>query len=191
MPRAGSTLVEQILSSHPQVEATMELPDIVGIVRDLRAQVPDPENTSCHDVPATLDPARFRALGDRYLQSTRVQRKPGRPFFIDKMPDNFAHVGLIHLILPNAKIIDVRRHPLACCFSNFKQHFARGQAFSNDLADKGGYYRDYVGLMAHFDQVLPGRVHRVIYEDLVADTERQVRALLEHCGLDFDERCLR
>ncbi|MFS8137252.1 MAG: tetratricopeptide repeat-containing sulfotransferase family protein [Thermomonas sp.] len=191
MPRAGSTLVEQILSSHPQVEATMELPDIVGIVRDLRAQLPDPETTSYHDLLATLTPETLRALGGRYLQSTRVQRKLGRPFFIDKMPNNFAHVGLIHLILPHAKIIDVRRHPLACCFSNFKQHFARGQAFSYDLADMGKYYRDYVGLMAHFDEVLPGRVHRVIYEDLVVDTEHQVRGLLEHCGLEFDARCLR
>ncbi|MEO6227551.1 MAG: sulfotransferase [Thermomonas sp.] len=191
MPRAGSTLVEQILSSHPQVEATMELPDIVGIVRDLRAQLPNPETTSYHDLLAALDPATFRELGERYLQSTRVQRKLGRPFFIDKMPNNFAHVGLIHLILPQAKIIDIRRHPMACCFSNFKQHFARGQAFSYDLADMGHYYRDYVGLMDHFDHVLPGRVHRVIYEDLVADTEREVRALLEHCGLGFDERCMR
>ena len=190
MPRAGSTLVEQILSSHPQVEATMELPDIVGIVRDLRAQLPNPETTSYHDLLATLDPATFRELGERYLQSTRVQRKLGRPFFIDKMPNNFAHAGLIHLILPNAKIIDVRRHPMACCFSNFKQHFARGQAFSYDLADMGMYYRDYVGLMAHVDHVLPGRVHRVIYEELVANTESQVRALLHHCGLEFDERCL-
>ena len=191
MPRAGSTLVEQILSSHPQVEATMELPDIVGIVRDLRAQLPDPETTSYHDLLAKLEPGTFRELGERYLQSTRVQRKLGRPFFIDKMPNNFAHVGLIHLILPQAKIIDIRRHPMACCFSNFKQHFARGQSFSYDLADMGSYYRDYVGLMAHFDHVLPGRVHRVIYEDLVADTERHVRAMLEHCGLEFDERCLR
>jgi tetratricopeptide (TPR) repeat protein len=191
MPRAGSTLVEQILSSHPQVEATMELPDIVRIVRDLRSQVPDPETTSYHDLLAALEPEAFRAMGERYLQSTRVQRKLGRPFFIDKMPNNFAHVGLIHLILPRAKIVDVRRHPMACCFSNFKQHFARGQAFSYDLSDMGRYYRDYVGLMAHFDQVLPGRIHRVVYEDLVADTETQVRALLAYCGLGFDERCLR
>ena len=191
MPRAGSTLVEQILSSHPQVEATMELPDIIAIVRDLRMRVDNPETTSYHDLLATLEPAEFRALGERYLQTTQVQRKLGRPFFIDKMPNNFAHVGLIQLILPNARIVDVRRHPLACCFSNFKQHFARGQAFSYDLTDMGRYYRDYVGLMAHFDQLLPGRVHRVIYEDLVTDTETQVRALLDYCGLAFDARCLR
>ena len=191
MPRAGSTLIEQILSSHPQVEATMELPDIIAITRDLRARSPQPETTSYHDIVAGMDPAEFKALGERYIAATRVQRKLGRPFFIDKMPNNFAHAGLIHLILPNAKIIDARRHPLACGFSNFKQHFARGQAFSYDLADMGKYYADYVALMAHFDAVLPGRIHRVIYEDMVADTETQVRALLDYCGLPFDERCLR
>ncbi|MEG2940039.1 MAG: sulfotransferase [Thermomonas sp.] len=191
MPRAGSTLVEQILSSHPQVEATMELPDIIAIVRDLRARSAQPESTSYHDIVAEMDPAEFRELGRRYLETSRVQRKLGRPFFIDKMPNNFAHVGLIQLILPNAKIIDARRHPMACCFSNFKQHFARGQAFSYDLEDMGRYYADYVALMAHFDSVMPGRVHRVVYEDVVADTEAQVRALLGYCGLDFDERCLR
>ena len=191
MPRAGSTLIEQILSSHPQVEATMELPDIIAITRDLRAQSKQPEAVSYHDIVATLDSAEFEALGRRYIETTRVQRKLGRPFFIDKMPNNFAHVGLIQLILPNAKIIDARRHPLACGFSNFKQHFARGQNFSYDLADMGRYYADYVALMAHFDEVLPGRVHRVIYERMVDDTEAQVRALLAYCGLEFDERCLR
>lgn len=191
MPRAGSTLLEQILASHPQVEATMELPDIIAITRDLRARSPQPETTSYHDIVAGMDPGEFKALGERYIASTRVQRKQGRPFFIDKMPNNFAHVGLIHLILPNAKIIDARRHPLACGFSNFKQHFARGQAFSYDLADMGRYYADYVALMAHFDEVLPGRIHRVIYEEMVADTEVQVRALLDYCGLPFDGRCLR
>jgi tetratricopeptide (TPR) repeat protein len=191
MPRAGSTLLEQILSSHPQVEATMELPDIIAITRDLRARSAQPETTSYHDIVAGMDPAEFKALGERYIATTRVQRKQGTPLFIDKMPNNFAHVGLIHLILPNAKIIDARRHPLACGFSNFKQHFARGQAFSYDLTDMGRYYADYVALMAHFDGVLPGRVHRVVYEELVADTEARVRALLDYCGLPFDARCLR
>jgi tetratricopeptide (TPR) repeat protein len=191
MPRAGSTLVEQILSSHPQVEATMELPDIVAITRELRLRTRLPEATPYHEVVATLAAAELRALGEEYLQRTRVQRKLGRPYFIDKMPNNFAHVGLIHLILPNAKIIDARRHPLACGFSNFKQHFARGQAFSYDLVDMGCYYADYVALMAHFDAVLPGRIHRVTYESMVADTEAEVRALLDYCGLPFDERCLR
>lgn len=191
MPRAGSTLVEQILSGHPEVETTIELPDVIAIVRDLRARSPRPESTSYHDIVEEMDPAEFRALGRRYLETSRVQRKLGRPFFIDKMPNNFAHVGLIQLILPNAKIIDARRHPMACCFSNFKQHFARGQAFSYDLEDMGRYYADYVALMAHFDAVMPGRVHRVIYEDMVDDSETQVRALLDYCGLAFDERCLR
>ena len=191
MPRSGSTLVEQILASHPLVEGTMELPAIIAIAHDLRQRDAAPGTASYLDALAGLDGDELRALGERYIRTTRVQRKQARPLFIDKMPNNFAHVGLIHLILPNAKIIDARRHPLACGFSNFKQHFARGQAFSYDLADMGRYYADYVALMAHFDEVLPGRVHRVIYEELVEDTEAQVRALLAYCGLEFDERCLR
>ena len=164
---------------------------MIAIAHELRRRAASPETASYHEVLATLDGDGLRALGERYIGTTRAQRKLGRPFFIDKMPNNFAHVGLIHLILPNAKIIDARRHPLACGFSNFKQHFARGQAFSYDLADIGRYYADYVALMAHFDEVLPGRVHRVIYEEMVEDTEAQVRALLDYCGLEFDERCLR
>jgi tetratricopeptide (TPR) repeat protein len=191
MPRAGSTLIEQILSSHPQVEGTMELPAMMAITRELRQRDGNPETTSYHDVLAGLAPAELAALGEDYLRRSQPQRREGKPFFIDKMPNNFAHVGMIHAILPNAKIIDARRHPLACCFSNFKQHFARGQAFSYGLADMGHYYADYVQLMAHFDAVLPGRVHRVFYEDMVADTEAQVRALLGYCGLEFDPRCLR
>ncbi len=191
MPRAGSTLIEQILSSHPQVEGTMELPALIAITRELRQRDGSPETTSYHDVLAGLDRAELEALGRDYLRRAQPHRREGRPLFIDKMPNNFAHVGLIHAILPNAKIIDARRHPLACCFSNFKQHFARGQAFSYGLADMGHYYADYVALMAHFDEVLPGRIHRVIYEDMVADTETQVRALLDYCGLEFDDRCLR
>ena len=191
MPRAGSTLIEQILSSHPQVEGTMELPAIIAITRELRQRDGNPETTAYHDVLAGLDAAALTALGEDYLRRTQSQRHAGKPFFIDKMPNNFAHLGLIQLILPNAKIIDARRHPMACCFSNFKQHFARGQAFSYDLADMGHYYADYVALMAHFDAVLPGRIHRVLYEDMVTDTEAQVRALLDYCGLAFDPQCLR
>jgi len=187
MPRSGSTLIEQILSSHPQVEGTMELPEIPALVRELGQG----DASASLRALAGLDRDALRALGEDYLRRTRVQRKTERPFFIDKMPNNFAHIGLIQLILPNAKIIDARRHPLACCFSNFKQHFARGQTFSYDLTDMGRYYADYVALMAHFDEVLPGRIHRVIYEQMVDDTETQVRALLEYCGLEFDERCLR
>ncbi|MCL6620399.1 MAG: sulfotransferase [Thermomonas hydrothermalis] len=191
MPRAGSTLIEQILASHPMVEGTMELPSLIAITRELRERSGSPETTSYHDVLAALDPAELAALGQDYLRRAQVHRREGRPLFIDKMPNNFAHVGLIHLILPNAKIIDARRHPLACCFSNFKQHFARGQAFSYDLEDLGHYYADYVALMAHFDAVLPGRIHRVFHEDMVEDPETQIRALLDYCALPFDPRCLR
>ena len=191
MPRAGSTLVEQILSSHPAVEGTMELPEVISLARELRRRADSPQATSYHDVLAGIDAGEARELGERYLERTRIHRKRGAPLFIDKMPNNFAHIGLIRLALPNARIIDARRHPLACCLSGFKQHFARGQDFSYSLDDIGRYYRDYVELMAHFDEVLPGKVHRVIYEDMVADTESEVRRLLEYCGLPFDPACLR
>ena len=138
-----------------------------------------------------MDAEALRALGERYLRHTRIQRKTQAPLFIDKMPNNFLHLGLIQLILPKAKIIDARRHPLACCFSGFKQHFARGQSFTYSLDDIGRYYADYVELMAHFDQALPGRVHRVFYERMVDDTESEVRRLLAYCGLPFEEGCLR
>jgi tetratricopeptide (TPR) repeat protein len=181
LPRSGSTLIEQILASHSQIEGTMELPDI-GLIA--RGQEPYPEAL------AKLTAAEATALGEDYLRTTGVQRKLGRPFFIDKMPNNFQHVGLIQLILPNARIIDSRRHPMATCFSCFKQHFVQGQAFSYDLADLGAFYRDYVDLMAGFDAALPGRVCRVIYEDLVDDTEGQVRRLLDYLGLPFESACL-
>ena len=191
LPRAGSTLIEQILSSHSQVEGTMELPEITSITRLLRRQGEADEAMPYHAALATLDADALRALGERYLAHTRIQRKTAAPLFIDKMPNNFMHVDLIHLMLPNAKIIDARRHPLACGFSVFKQHFARGQNFSYDLGDVGRYYRDYVALMAHFDAVLPGRVHRVAYERMVDDTEGEVRRLLDYCGLPFEAACLR
>ncbi|HEV7631485.1 MAG TPA: sulfotransferase [Steroidobacteraceae bacterium] len=190
LPRSGSTLIEQILSSHSLVEGTMELPDVQGIARELGGRRLRSEPSKYPEVLAELTAAQLQALGQRYLQQTRIQRKTSAPFFIDKMPNNLAHVGLIHLMLPNAKIIDARRHPLGCCFSAFKQHFARGQGFSYSLADVGHYYRDYVELMAHFDRVLPGRVHRVFYEDMIDDTEGEVRRLLAYCGLDFEEACL-
>lgn len=191
MPRAGSTLVEQILSSHPLVEGTAELPAVIATTQELRRRVPPGQLESYHPVVATLSAAELSELGERYIERTRTQRRSDAPFFIDKMPNNFAHIGLIKLMLPNAKIIDVRRHPMACCFSNFKQNFARGQTFSYDLGDLGSYYRDYVALMAHFDGVLPGEIHRVIYEQLVDDTESVVRRMLDYCGLEFDPRCLR
>jgi tetratricopeptide (TPR) repeat protein len=191
LPRAGSTLVEQILSCHSAVEGTMELPDVIGIARRLGGRQRKSEASKYPEVLATLDEGQLRSLGEQYLAQTRIQRKTGAPRFIDKMPNNWAHVGLIHLMLPNAKIVDARRHPMSCCFSGFKQHFARGQHFTYGLEDIGRYYRDYVGLMAHFDEVLPGRVHRVIYERMVEDTETEVRRLLEYCGLPFEDACLR
>jgi hypothetical protein len=177
LPRAGSTLIEQILSSHSLVEGTAELPDIPALV------------TTVGSYPAAvlkLEPAAREELGREYLKRASVQRRTQRPFFIDKLPNNWLYVPFIHLILPNAKIIDARRHPLSCCFSNFRQHFARGQPFTYDLTDIGRYYSDYVRLMAHVDAVLPGRVHRVIYERMVEDTKTEVRRLLRYCGLEFE-----
>jgi cytochrome c-type biogenesis protein CcmH/NrfG len=191
LPRAGSTLIEQILSSHSQVEGTMELADITMLARELSEPKQKSDGSKYLDKLALLEPGELKALGQKYLERTRIQRKSGRPLFIDKMPNNFAHLGMIHLILPNAKIIDARRHPMANCFSAFKQHFARGQTFSYSLSDVGRYYRDYVELMAHFDEVLPGRVHRVHYEQMVGDTENEIRRLLAYCGLPFEEACLR
>jgi tetratricopeptide (TPR) repeat protein len=181
MPRAGSTLVEQILSSHSLVEGTSELPYIPILAHKLGAYP-----------KAILDAsaAERRELGDEYLKQAGVQRRTERPFFIDKLPNNWLYVPFVQLILPNAKIIDARRHPLGCCFSNFRQHFARGQAFTYDLEHVGSYYADYVRLMAHVDAVLPGRVHRVIYERMVDDTEAEVRALLDYCGLEFESQVL-
>jgi tetratricopeptide (TPR) repeat protein len=190
LPRAGSTLIEQILGSHPLVEGTMELPQLPKLARELAGPRQEEEGTFLKAL-AALTPEELRTLGERYLAETRVMRKTDAPFFIDKMPNNCMYVGLIHLILPNAVIIDVRRHPLGCCFSCFKQHFARGQWFSYGLEDLGRYYRDYVELLAHFDEALPGRVARVFYETLIDDTDAEVRRLLEHCGLPFEPACLR
>jgi hypothetical protein len=161
----------------------MELPDIGFIAKSLGEPYPD--------VLGTVERQRITALGERYIADTRVHRVLGRPFFIDKMPNNFHHLGLIASILPRAKIIDARRHPMGSCFSAFKQHFAQGQTFSYDLTDLGRYYRDYLELMVHFDAVLPGRIHRVIYEDMIENTEEQVRRLLDYCDLPFEDACLR
>jgi predicted Zn-dependent protease len=190
LPRSGSTLIEQILASHSQVEGTMELPDMMMIASRLSARVEAGEFADFAAMMAALTPADRQRLGEEYLERTRIHRKSQRPRFIDKMPNNWQHVGLIRLILPNATIIDARRHPMGCCFSAWKQHFARGQGFSYDLVDVGRYYRDYVRLMAHFDAAAPGAVTRVIYEEMVADTETQVRRLLDHVGLDFEPACL-
>ncbi len=186
LPRAGSTLIEQILSSHSQIEGTMELPDIPAMIARLAA-----DGRGLPATIATLSRVECRALGEEYLSRTRIQRKTDRPLFIDKLPNNWAHVGFIKAILPRAKIIDARRHPLDCGVSNFRQHFARGQAFSYDLADIGAYYADYVRLMTHFDAVMPGAVTRVFHEALVADPEAEVRKLLAAFGLQFEEACLR
>jgi tetratricopeptide (TPR) repeat protein len=191
LPRSGSTLLEQILASHSAVEGTMELPDIGVMARGLGGRQSWNEKSHYPEILAELDAARCRALGEQYLEQTRIQRKTDAPFFIDKMPNNWGHVAFIHLILPNAKIIDARRHPLACCWSGYKQHFARGQSFTYDLTDIGRYYRDYVELMAHLDRVLPGRVHRVIYESLVADLKTEVRRVLDYCHIGFEPACLR
>ena len=195
LPRAGSTLVEQILGSHSLVEGTMELPDITSISADLsgRRGIGRDRSESGGYIPRLLglSAEELSALGRRYIDGTRIQRKTARPFFIDKMPNNFAHIGLIAMILPNAKIIDVRRNAMANCFSAYKQHFSRGQGFTYDLAELGRYYRDYIELMTHYDAVLPGRIHRLRYEDLLAQPEATVRSLLTYCGLDFEEGCLK
>jgi tetratricopeptide (TPR) repeat protein len=185
LPRSGSTLVEQILASHSAVEGTMELRDVADLARSLTRRAPYPE------VLSQLDANECRSLGERYLRQTRSHRNEGKPRFIDKMPNNWMHIGFMHLMLPNARIIDVRRDPMACCWSCFRQHFARGQHYTYALDDLGRYYRDYVALMDHFESVLPGRVLQLSYERLVTHTEPEVRRLLDHCGLAFEADCLR
>ncbi|HEY6516600.1 MAG TPA: sulfotransferase [Steroidobacteraceae bacterium] len=189
LPRAGSTLIEQILASHSRVEGTMELSDIPRLAQSLQGRDGDGERPRYPGVLAELPAEDFKRFGERYLADTRLYRA-GKPRFIDKMPNNFRHIGLLHLILPNAKIIDARRGAMACCFSNFKQLFASGQQFTYSFEDIARYYRTYVELMAHWDRVLPGRVLRVQHEELVADFEPQVRRVLDFCGLDFEPACL-
>jgi tetratricopeptide (TPR) repeat protein len=190
LPRAGSTLIEQILSSHSNVEGTMELPDIMAMAATLGNDRTG-EESPYPGVLAQMSAAESRALGEQYLAQTRIQRKTAKPFFIDKMPNNYLHIGLIRLILPNARIVDARRHPMACCFSAFKQNFAQGQRYSYSLEHLARYYRDYVDLMAHFDDVAPGAIHRVIYESLVEDPAGETRRLLTFCGLSFEPATLR
>jgi tetratricopeptide (TPR) repeat protein len=189
LPRAGSTLIEQILASHSRVEGTMELSDIPRLAQSLLGRAGTADQPRYPGVLAELPAEDFKRFGRRYLTDTALYRSD-KPRFIDKMPNNFRHIGLMHLILPNAKIIDARRAPMACCFSNFKQLFASGQQFTYSLEDIARYYRTYVELMAHWDRVLPGKVLRVQHEDLVADLEPQVRRILEFCGLDFEPGCL-
>jgi len=189
LPRAGSTLLEQILSSHSQVDGTLELPNIPALAHRLRRGERLTGESHYPKILEDLKPEQYREFGETYIRDTRIHRD-GAPFFIDKMPNNFRHLGLIKLILPNAKIIDARRHPLACCFSGYKQLFAEGQEFTYDQADIGRYYRDYVGLMDHWHGLMPGQILSMQYEDLVEDVELQVRRLLDYCGLPFEEACL-
>jgi tetratricopeptide (TPR) repeat protein len=190
LPRAGSTLLEQILASHSQVEGTMELPNIFALAHKLDRQRLAGEEPEYPANLADLSHEDVTRFGEDFIRDTRVYRKEGTPYFIDKMPNNFRHIGLIHMILPNAKIIDARRGAMGCCFSGFKQLFAEGQEFTYGLNEVGTYYRDYVQLMDHWDNVLPGKILRVRYEDVVADLETQVRRLLDYCELPFEEACL-
>jgi tetratricopeptide (TPR) repeat protein len=189
LPRAGSTLLEQILASHSAVEGTQELSDISRMAQELMGRGHDPSMPRYPAILADLSPDRLSAFGQRYLADTRVYRT-GKPYFIDKNPNNFWHIGFIHLILPNARIIDARREAMACCFSNFKQLFATGQEFTYGLDDIGRYYRAYVDMMAHWERVLPGAILRVQHEDIVEDLEGNVRRLLDFCGLEFEPQCL-
>jgi tetratricopeptide (TPR) repeat protein len=189
LPRSGSTLLEQILASHSQVEGTQELSDIQRVALEMQGRFPDLDNPRYPSALADLSQEDFLRLGERYLAETQVYRT-GKPFFIDKMPNNFRHIGLIHLMLPNAKIIDARREPMACAFGNLKQLFAQGQEFTYSVEDISRYYRTYLDLMAHWDAVLPGRILRVHHEDVVADLEGSVRRMLDHCGLAFEPACV-
>lgn len=189
LPRAGSTLLEQILASHSQVDGTLELPNVGALAHRLDGRRMVDDTPKYPGRLLDLSDTQLHKFGEAYISDTQIHRQ-GAPFFIDKMPNNFRHIGLIQLMLPNAKIIDARRHPMACCFSGFKQLFATGQEFTYGLAEIGQYYRDYVELMDHWDQVLPGKVLRVQYEDVVTDTETQVRRLLAFCGLSFEPQCL-
>ncbi len=189
LPRAGSTLLEQILASHSRVEGTQELSDVQRMVVGLQGRAPDLDNPRYPGVLADLTAADLLGLGEKYLKDTSVYRTD-KPYFIDKMPNNFRHIGLIHLMLPNARIIDARREPMACCFGNLKQLFANGQEFSYSVEDIARYYRTYLELMRHWDAVLPGKVLRVRHEDVVDDLEGSVRRMLDFCGLDFEPACV-
>jgi hypothetical protein len=199
LPRSGSTLIEQILASHSKVEGTQELPDIQRMVLEMQGRQSNPGDPGVRtgnddeypSVLAELPPDDFRRLGERYMTDTRVYRKSAhKPFFIDKMPNNFRHIGLIHLMMPNARIIDVRREPMACCFSNLKQLFASGQEFTYSVEDIARYYRTYLELMRHWDSLLPGRILRVWYEDVVEDLQGSARRILEFCGLECEPGCV-
>jgi len=189
LPRAGSTLLEQILASHSQADGTLELPNIPALAYKLAGRKTISETP---DYPANLrllDAEKLKLFGENYIEDTRIHRQKA-PYFIDKMPNNFRHIALIKLILPNAKIIDARRNPMGCCFSGFKQLFASGQQFSYGLEDIGTYYRDYIKIMDHWDKVLPGKILRVHYEDVVSNLEKEVNRILDYCELPFEENCI-
>jgi hypothetical protein len=190
LTRSGSTLIEQILASHSEVEGTQELADIQRIVRALRGRDTDLENPRYPKVLAELGPQDFRSFGEGFMADTRIYRRTRRPYFVDKLPDNFRDIGLIRLMLPNAKIIDARREPMACCFGNLKQLFSGGQEFSYSIADMAHYYRNYLELMRHWNEALPGRILTVHHEDVVEDLEGNVRRILDFCGLRFEPACL-
>jgi tetratricopeptide (TPR) repeat protein len=189
LPRAGSTLLEQILASHSMVDGTMELPNIIALAHRLNGRRFVSEEARYPGILADLSAEQLQKFADKFIEDTRVHRA-GAPYFIDKMPNNFMHIGLIQLILPRARIIDARRHPMACCFSGFKQLFADGQEFTYGQEEIARYYKGYVRLMAHWDEVLPGKVLRVHYEHVVADLEGQLRRILDYLGLPFEESCL-
>ena len=189
LPRSGSTLIEQILASHSMVEGTSELPYVGRVSTSLNRNRPDGINYP--EAVRELQGEHLHELGRRYLELAQMHRTEGTPRFIDKMPNNFAAVGLLHLILPNAKIVDARRHPLDACLSCYRQLFAKGQTFTYDLIDIGEYFLEYERMMDHWHAVLPGKVIYMQYEEVVRDFEREVRRLLEHCDLPFEEACLR
>lgn len=189
LPRAGSTLIEQILASHSQVDGTMELHNILGLASRLRGRSQSSEENQYPKNLNEINSDFFERFGQQFISETKAYREKA-PYFIDKMPNNFLHIGLIRLILPNAKILDARRSPMACCFSGFKQLFAEGQDFSYKLEDIGRYYQAYLKLMNHWDNVLPGYVLTVNHEDIVDDLETQVRRMLDFCGLEFEQSCI-
>jgi predicted Zn-dependent protease len=189
LPRSGSTLLEQILASHSKVEGTQELADIPRMVLALQDRIPDLDNPRYPGVLAEMNAADCRKLGEKYLADTRIYRTD-KPYFIDKMPNNFRHIGLIHLMLPNARIIDARREPMACCFGNLKQLFANGQEFTYSIEDIARYYRTYLELMQHWEAALPGRILRVEHESVVDDLPGSVRRILDFCGLEFEPACV-
>jgi tetratricopeptide (TPR) repeat protein len=189
LPRSGSTLLEQILASHSQVEGTQELPNIQQIVAGLRGREAEGTESRYPRILESLTAADFRQLGEKYLADTRAYRT-GKALFVDKNPNNFRHLGLVHLMLPNARIIDARREPMACCFSNLKQLFANGQEFTYGIEEIARYYRTYLELMQHWERVLPGSTLRVQHEDVVEDLEGNVRRMLRFCGLPFEPQCL-